>query len=156
MANLKQYFFTRIRISLVGRWCTIDIFLLCLLVSTDTRIRCYGALFMSLVVSNSGGFLPLLLADTNRHERDRLFSWTFPTVLCCICNVLLLIDAIQHNIPMALVIVIIKRKIRVKWSSHVHSPTKSTVHMLCIGTFGVNLLLPYKYIPDATLFACSL
>ena len=133
--NLGQYSFKGIRNYLAGIWYTRSIFFLYLCVSTVTVRRCYRALFVSLIVYNSGGFWPLLISDTKRNERDLLCIWIFFTVLGCLCKALLLTDRIQKSIPMAMFILVIKPKIQFKRRSRVHSSTKSIFHMLSIGIF---------------------
>ena len=113
-----------------------------------------------MLVSTSGGFWPILLDDTKRHDRDILCIWPFCTILelviGCLFEVILLVDGIQYRVPTALVIIVIEPKIRVKRPSRVNSSTKSTVYMLSIGIFEVNLLIPYKSLSYATWLACSL
>ena len=143
-----------ISISLSGRWCTRALLLLCLIVSTVTRIRCYRYLFMSFLVSTSGGFWSLLLTDIKIHEIYLICSWKFCPILGCLRKVLLLSDGIQHIILMALVIPATKPKIQVKQPSHVNSSTKSALHMLSIGIFEGNLLVLYKSLPHAMWLVC--
>ena len=68
---------------------------------------------MSLIVSTSGGFWPLLLAETKRHDIDLLFSWPFPPVIGCLSKVLLLTDGIQQSVLMALVITVTEPNIQI-------------------------------------------
>ena len=156
LVNLRKYSFTVRRISLAGRLCNRDPFLLLLIVSNGTGIRCSRALFMYLLVSTSGWFWNLLLVDTKIHKIDLTCIWLFYTVLGCLYKALLLTYDIQHNIPMALVILVIEPKIQFKRHTRVHSSKKITVHMLSIGIFELNLLLPYKSHTAATCIDFSL
>ena len=156
LVNFGQDSLTVIRRYLSGIWCTRYLFLLCLIFYTGTGRWCSRAIFVSLLVSNSCGFWPLLLADNNRNERDILCSWNFFPILGCVFKVLLLTNGVQRSVPMALVIMVIEPNIRVKQPSNVNSSNKSTVHMISIGIFEGNLLLPYKSLPASMWLACTI
>ena len=156
LVNFGQDSITVIRRYLSGIWCTRYLFLLCLIFYTGTGRWCSRAIFVSLLVSNSCGFWPLLLADTKIHERDIICSLHFCPGLGCLWKALLINDGIQHNVLVALVILVIELKIQVKQPSRVHSSTKITVHMLSIGLFEGNILLLYKYLPSTTWISCFL